>query len=88
MPVPVVGVVSIPRPASAQDFKEANSSILISGIGSYSNGSGWVAGGNTNSGLGVGAGVVLGPAPKVPTSFDWAPVGWRSERNSLKSSPA
>ena len=84
MPIPVVGVVRIPGPALAQDLKEASSSMLISGIGSYSNGSGWVAGGVTNSGLGVGTGTVLGPAPGVPTSSGWAPVGWRSARNSFK----
>ena len=75
MPVPVVGVVRTPGPASAQDLKEASSFVLISGIGSCSNGSSWVAGGVTNSGLGVGAGVVLGPAPGVPTGSGWAPVG-------------
>ena len=84
MPVLIVGVVKIPGPASAQDFKEASSSVLISGIGSCSKGSGWIAGGVTNSGLGVGVGVVLGPAPGIPTGSDWAPVGWRSERNSFK----
>ena len=66
--VPIFGVVRTPGLASAQDLKEANSSVLIFEIGSCSNGSGWVAGGVTNSGLGVGAGVVLGPAPGVPTS--------------------
>ena len=84
MPVPVVGVVRIPGLASAQDLKEASSSVLISGIGFYSNGSSWVAGGVTNSELGVGVGVVLGPAPGVPTGSGWAPVGWRRERNSFK----
>ena len=84
MPVPVVGVVRIPGPASAQDLREASSSVLISGIGSCSNGSGLVAGGVTNYGLGVGAGVVLGPALEVPTGSGWAPVGWRSECNSFK----
>ena len=58
--------------------------MLISGIGSCSNGSGWVAGGVTNSGLGVGAGVVLGPAPGVPIGSGWVPVGWRSARNFFK----
>ena len=83
VPVPVVGVVRIPGPASAQDLKEASSSVLISGIGSCNNGSGWVARGVTNSGLGVGAKTVLGPAPGVPTGSGWAPVRWRSARNSF-----
>ena len=84
MPVPVVGVVRTPSPASAQDLKEASFSVLISGIGSCSNGFDWVAGGVTNSGLGVGAGTVLGPALQVPTGSGWAPIGWRSARNSFK----
>ena len=84
MPIPVVGVVRIPGPASAQDFKEASFSVLISGIGSCSKGSGWLAGGVTNFGLGVGVGIVFMPAPGVPTRSGWAPVGWRSERNSFK----
>ena len=67
MLVPVVRVVRIPGPVLAQDLKEASSSVLISGIGSCSNGSGWVAGGVTNSGLEVGAGTVPGPVPGVPT---------------------
>ena len=32
VPVPVVGVVRIPGPASTQDLKEASSFVLISGI--------------------------------------------------------
>ena len=84
MPVPVVGVVRIPGPASAQDLKEASSSMLIFGIGSCSNGSGCVAERVTNSGLGVGAGTMLGSAPGVPTGSGWAPVGWRSARNYFK----
>ena len=84
MPVPVVGVVRIPDPASAQDLKEASSSVLIFEIGSCSNGSGWVARGVTNSGLGVGVGVVLRPVPRVPTGSGWAPIGWRSDYNSFK----
>ena len=83
VPVPVVGVVRIPGPGSAQDLKEASSSVLIFGIGSCSKGSGWVAGGVTNSRLGVGAGAVLGPAPGVPTGSGWAPVRWRSARSSF-----
>ena len=62
-------------PASAQFLKEAISSVLCTGMGSCNSGSGWVAGGVTNSGLGVGVGVVLGPAPGVPTGSGWAPVG-------------
>ena len=81
--VSVVGIVRIPGPAFAQDLKEASSSVLISGIGSCSNGSSWVAGGVTNSGLGVGAGTVLGPAPGIPIGTGWAPVGWRSARSSF-----
>ena len=34
-------------------------------MGSCNSGSGWIAGGVTNSGLEVGAGVVLGPAAGV-----------------------
>ena len=71
VPVPVVGVVRIPGPTSALDLKEASSSVLISGIGSCNNGSGWIAGGVTNSELGVGAGVVLRPASAVPTGSGW-----------------
>ena len=40
MSVPVVGVVKFPGPASAQDLKEARSSMLFSQIGSCSKGSG------------------------------------------------
>ena len=83
VPVPVVMVVRIPGLASAHDLKEASSSMLISGIGSCSNGSGWIAGGVTNSGLGVGARTVLGPVPRVPTGSGWASIGWRSVRNSF-----
>ena len=75
VPVPVVGVVRIFDPTSPQDLKEASSSVLISGIGSCNNGSNWIAGGVSNSGLGVGAGAMLGPAPGVPTGSGWAPVG-------------
>ena len=83
LPVPVVGVIRTPGPLSAQFFKEFSSSVLSSGIGSCSKGSGWEAGGVTNSGLVVGAGVVLGPAPGIPTCFGWDPVGWRRARNSF-----
>ena len=82
--VPVVGVVRALGPASAQFLKECSSSVLSSGMGSYSSGSGWVVVGVTNSGLEVGAGVVLGPASGVPTGSDWAPVEWRSARSSFK----
>ena len=75
LPVPVIDVVRTPGLASAQFLKEAISSVLSTGMGSYSSGSGWVAGGVTNSGLEVGAGVVLGPAPGVSTGSGWAPVG-------------
>ena len=75
MPVPVVGIIRTPGPASVQFLKEAISSVLSTGMGSYSSGSGWVAGRVTNSGLGVGAEVVLGPAPGVPTGSGWALVG-------------
>ena len=71
LPVPVVGVVRTPGPASAQFCKEAISSVLSTGMGSCSSGFVWVAGGVTNSGLGVGAGIVLGPTPGVPTSSVW-----------------
>ena len=85
MPVSIVGVVRIPGPASAQDLKEASSSMLISGIGSCSNGSSWVVGGVINSGLGVGAGAVLGPTPRVPTDSGWAPVGSGGEVRVIPS---
>ena len=75
VPVPVVGVVRTPGPASAQFLKECSSYVLSSGMGLCSSGSGWVARGVTHSGLGVGAKVVLGPAPGVPTAPSWAPVG-------------
>ena len=74
MPIPVVGVIRTSGPASTQFLKEASSSVLISGMGFCSNGSGWVAGGVTNSELGVGARVVLERAFGVPTGFGWAPV--------------
>ena len=40
VPVPVVGVVKFPDPASVQDLREAISSMLISGIASCNRGSG------------------------------------------------
>ena len=84
VPVPVVGVVRPPSPASTQFLKEARSFVLISRMGSWSCRSGWVAGGVTNSRLGVGAGVVLGLALGVATGSSWDPVGWKSARNSFK----
>ena len=62
----VVGVVRFSAPPTAHVYKEAMSFVLISGISSYSVGSGLSAGGITMSGLvvengtGVGAGIGAG----------------------------
>ena len=80
-PVPVVGVASASGPPSAQSRRFAISSVLRTGIGSYSSGSGRVGGGVTK--LAVGAGVVLGPTLGVPACSGWSPVGLRRLRNSL-----
>ena len=91
LPVPVIGVVRTPGPLSAQFFKEFSSSVLSSGIGSYSKRSGWDAEGVTNSGLVVEAGVVLDPAPgdlgflPVPVGFRW---GGEVGAAPSKSSPS
>ena len=79
--VPVVGVASASGPPSAQSRRFAISSVLRTGIGSCSSGSGRVGGRVTK--LAVGAGVVLGPAPAVLACSDRPSVGWRSVRNSL-----
>ena len=72
-PIPVVGVASASGPPSAQSRRFAISSVLRTGIGSCSSGSGRVGGEVTK--LEVGAGVVLGPAPGVPTCSGRPSVG-------------
>ena len=81
IPVPVVRVASTSGPPSAQSRRFAISSVLRTGIGSYSSRSGRVGRGVTK--LAVGAGVVLGPAPGVPACSGWPPVGWIRVRNSF-----
>ena len=80
-PVPVVGVASTSGPPSAQSRRFAISSVLRTGIDSYSSGSGRVGGGVTK--LAVRAGVVLGPASGIPTCSGWSSVGLRRICNSL-----
>ena len=80
-PVPVVGVASASGPRSAQSRRSAISSVLRTGIGSYSSRSGRVGGGVTK--LVVGTRMVLGPAPGVPACSGWSPVSLRRLRNSL-----
>ena len=79
-PVPIVGVVSASGPPSAQFHRLANSSVLRTGIGSCSRGSGQVIGGVTK----LAARVVLGPAPGIPVHSGCSPVGLRRSRNSLR----
>ena len=50
--LPVAGVVRVSGPLATHVFKEAISSVLISGIASYNMGSNLSAGGVTSSGLG------------------------------------
>ena len=80
-PVPVVGVASASGPPSALSHRFAISSVLRTGIGSCSSGSGRVGGRVTK--LAVGTGMVLGPALGVPPCSSWSPVGLRRLRNSL-----
>ena len=80
-PVPVVGVASASGPPSAQSHRFAISSVLRTGIGSCSSGSGRVGGGVTK--LVVGTGMVLGPAPGVPACSGWSPISLRRLCNSL-----
>ena len=80
-PVPIVEVVSVSSPPSAQSRRFNISSVLRTEIGSCSSGSDRIGGGVMK--LAVGAGVVLGLATGIPACSDWPPVGWIRVRNSF-----